>query len=143
MRSSRKHIFFILFLLLISITLIQSNINAEEPPKITIDTPKDTIFVNEGIEIKIMLSHAPNGLSGYNISISVSNPSIAKIIQLIPPEWAALQINGSISETSVWIKAVDLYEKIVPGSENITLASIILEGISKGIPYQFRRQVLR
>ena len=124
--------FLLIFLISIASVSPTNTINSEEPPKIIIDAPKDTIFVNESIKIKIMLSHAPNGLSGYKIFISISNSSIARISKLIPPRWAVLQLNGSISENTVWIGVADLNDRIIPGSENITLASIILEGISEG-----------
>jgi len=135
MKSTRSILFSIilLFALLIFAISMQSNLSAQEEPTLYIEASKDTIYVGENIEVNIMLSTAPNGLSGYNISISVSNSSIARIFKLKPPEWAALQVNGSISEGTVWIRVVDLYEKVQPGSGNIILASIVLEGLSEGV----------
>ena len=135
MKSSRDiffHVLFLFLLLLTPATYFQNDLGAEETSKLYIEAPKDTIYVDESIEIKIVLSEAPNGLSGYNISISIRNPSVVRTSRIIPPEWAALQTNGSISEDTVWIKVVDLYEKIQSGSENIILASIVLEGLSEG-----------
>lgn len=88
--------------------------------------------IGETATINITLSEAPNGLSGYNLSISLSNASVAEIISVSFPGWVTLYSNSSLPADSVWIKAVDLNDKIKSNDTNITLASITLICNGKG-----------
>ena len=88
--------------------------------------------IGETATINITLSEAPNGLSGYNLSISLSNASVAEIISVSFPAWATLHSNSSLPADSVWIKAVDLNDKIKRGEKNITLAILTVRGDNYG-----------
>ncbi len=99
------------------------------------------VRVSEGIvsgsepftNLSITLSEAPNGLSGYNITISLSNASIAEINSVDFPDWALLNSVGLLPAESVWIKAVDLQNSIIKGASNVILANVTLRGKSEGI----------
>ncbi|HEC76023.1 MAG TPA: hypothetical protein ENI33_02045 [Thermoplasmatales archaeon] len=80
----------------------------------------------------IILSEAPNGLSGYNLTISLYDSKIAIIKEVIFPPWATLYINSSLPSDSIWIKAVDLNNEIKEGATNIVLATIIFESKAEG-----------
>lgn len=80
--------------------------------------------VGSTIPVNVTLSEAPNGLSGYNITVSPENPNGAEIISVGYPEWASLHDNGSLPSDSVWIKATDLNENVQNGSLNIILATL-------------------
>ena len=88
--------------------------------------------IGETATINITLSEVPNGLSGYNLSISLSNASVAEIISVSFPNWATLYSNSSLPADSVWIKAVDLNDKIKRGEKNITLAILTVRGDDYG-----------
>jgi len=88
--------------------------------------------IGETATINITLSEAPNGLSGYNLSISLSNASVAEIISVSFPNWATLHSNSSLPADSIWIKAVDLNDKIKRGDKNITLAILKIRGDNYG-----------
>ena len=75
----------------------------------------------------------PNGLSGYNISISLSNSSVAEIEAIEFPEWALLHQNSSLPSSSTWIKAVDLNDEIRGGEKNVVLATITIKALNEGI----------
>ena len=74
----------------------------------------------------------PNGLSGYNITVSINNSSIAEIESIKFPSWATLHINSSLPSSSVWIKAVDLYKKVEKNAANITLVTLNIKGKQEG-----------
>lgn len=80
--------------------------------------------VGSTVLVNVTLSEAPNGLSGYNITVSPENPNGAEIISVGFPEWASLHDNGSLPSDSVWIKATDLNENVQNGSLNIILATL-------------------
>jgi PKD repeat protein len=74
------------------------------------------------------------GLSGYNVTISLSNGSTATIISVdFPGLGAALHNNSSVPSDSVWIKATDLNGTIKNGSSNIILARLGIRGEAPGI----------
>jgi PGF-pre-PGF domain-containing protein len=99
------------------------------------------VRVSEGIvsgsepftNLSITLSEAPNGLSGYNITISLSNASIAEIISVDFPDWALLNKVSLLPAESAWIKAVDLQNSIIKGANNVILANVTFRGKSEGI----------
>ena len=90
------------------------------------------IPLNSTNTINITLDSAPNGLSGYNISISLCNGSVAEITSIKFPAWATLHSNSSLPADSLWIKAADLNDKIKSGAKNITLVTITLRGDKQG-----------
>ena len=100
---------------------------------VSFNPPKIKIPPNSTNTINITLDSAPNGLSGYNISLSLSNGSIAEITSVEFLAWAGLHSNSTLPADSLWIKAVDLNDKIKSGATNITLATITLRGDKQGI----------
>lgn len=51
-------------------------------PTVSFNPPNVTISLNSTATMNLTLDKAPNGLSGYNISISLSNPSVAELTTL-------------------------------------------------------------
>ena len=74
----------------------------------------------------------PTGLSGYNITISISNSSIAEIESIEFPSWATLHVNSTLPSNSAWIKAVDLNKKIEANATNVTLVTINIKSEHEG-----------
>ena len=103
---------------------------ASSSPTLTVSDGQ-VYAIGETATINITLSKAPNGLSGYNISISLSNASVAEIISVSFPDWATLHSNSSLPADSAWIKAADINDKIKSG-ENITLAILTIRGDNYG-----------
>lgn len=99
---------------------------------ISFDTPKVNLTMNSIRALYLTLDSAPNGLSGYNITISLSNGSVAEIISVDFPAWATLQSNSSLPGDSVWLKAADLNNQIINGTANVLLATLTIRGDSLG-----------
>jgi len=76
--------------------------------------------------VNITLNTAPDGLSGYNLTISISNSTIADIQSFAYPIWVSLNDTSSLPSSIVWIKAVDLNNQIKPGATNISLGTLTL-----------------
>ena len=91
-----------------------------------IDTIGSTTTVN------ITLNEAPNGLSGYNLTVSLSKPSIAEIISVSYPSWATLHDNSTLPADSIWMKAADLLEQVESGATNIRLGALTFRGDEEG-----------
>jgi hypothetical protein len=82
--------------------------------------------------LNVMLSEAPNGLSGYNITVSLSNSGVAEIISVEFPGWASLNSNGSLPADSVFLKAADLNNQTKSGATNVLLATLTVRGDAQG-----------
>lgn len=82
--------------------------------------------------IPIILDSAPEGLSGCNISVSLSTMEVAEIVSVQYPDWVTLNDNSSVPADFIWIKVVDIGEAINPGAENITIALIGIRCDSAG-----------
>jgi parallel beta-helix repeat protein len=101
-------------------------------PNISFDTPRVNLSLNSTRKLNLTLDSAPGGLSGYNITISLSNASVAEIISVDYPVWAPLNLSSSLPGDSVWLKATDLSNSIQNGSRNILLATLNLRGDAPG-----------
>ncbi|UYZ39565.1 MAG: PKD domain-containing protein [Candidatus Methanospirare jalkutatii] len=99
---------------------------------ISFNPSRSIIGVGLTAEINLILDKAQNGLSGYNITVSLSNATVAEITSVSFPDWATLHSNSTLPADSLWIKATDLYDKIKSGAKNITLATITLRGDKQG-----------
>jgi hypothetical protein len=82
--------------------------------------------------IPITIDTVTNGLAGYTIDISVTNPSVAEIIAVEYPGWASLSTSSSLPASEVRLKAVDLNREIQAGANEIPIAIITLKSQSSG-----------
>ncbi|AKB34222.1 cell surface protein [Methanosarcina siciliae HI350] len=89
----------------------------------------DTVSV---ANLSFYLDQAPSGLSGYNLTLSISDPSVARITGVEFPSWVSLNNSSSLPADSVQIKAVDLTEKINAGDSNVSLGTVTVESLASG-----------
>ena len=91
------------------------------------------IQVGEAIELDLMLARSVEGIQRFDITISIENPSIARIqgVRGGVVSGAFFQV-ASQTEQSVRFRAVDLEGLIEPGAENLVLAEITLVGVTEG-----------
>ena len=78
--------------------------------------------------IKLTLSEVPGGLSGYNITVRLSNGSVAEIISVDFPGWATLKDNSTLPADAVWLEAVDLTDQIKRNATDVILATLTIRG---------------
>ncbi|AKB30311.1 cell surface protein [Methanosarcina siciliae T4/M] len=89
----------------------------------------DTVSV---ANLSFYLDQAPSGLSGYNLTLSISDPSVARITGVEFPSWVSLNNSSSLPADSVQIKAVDLTEKINAGDSDVSLGTVTVESLASG-----------
>jgi len=91
------------------------------------------IQVGEAIELDLMLVRSVEGIQRFDITISIENPSIARMQGgsggVISD--AFFQV-ASQTEESVRFRAVDLEGLVEPEAENLVLAKITLVGLKEG-----------
>ena len=90
----------------------------------------------ETTTISLFLDEAPDGLSGCNISVSLTDPEIGQIMSVSFPGWATMTDNTTLPSDMVWIKTVDMGPgdngNIVPGATDIPLGTLTLRGDAAG-----------
>lgn len=85
----------------------------------------------QSVEIPLTLTGVDAGISGYNLSLSLSDPAVAEITGLAFPEWAGLHTAGPTPADTTWMQAVDLAGKA--GTEtSIVLGTVTILGDSDG-----------
>jgi hypothetical protein len=79
-----------------------------------------------------MLDSVPKGLLGFNITISVLDPETTEITAVSFPDWGKWHMKSTIPSSSVWIKTIDLDNKVRSGGTNVLLGTITLTGKKVG-----------
>lgn len=79
------------------------------------------------VTVDLICDEFPQGLSGYNISVTVKNPSVGLISAVIFPDWAIPRSSSAVPAASVWAKAVDMTNYVKPGDRNVVLAHIMVK----------------
>ncbi len=88
---------------------------------------------NEGdtFEVPIVLSSAPNGISGFNLTVSLGNSGAARIVDIELPNYGLDDFN-IVSGSQTSIAVTDVNHLIEDGAGQTTLATVILEALSQG-----------
>jgi len=81
----------------------------------------------------LKLDEAPNGVVGYNVNLTIEDPSIARITRVDFPSWASLHSSEGLSEgKDVRLMAVDLLRRLEAGAMDVPLASVTIQGLING-----------
>jgi PKD repeat protein len=86
----------------------------------------------QSVTYSLLVSSLPQGLAGFNVSISLTDPSKGEITQVTLPAWAVLKRNSVLPADVLWIEGVDLGQAINAGATNVTLATITVRGDQTG-----------
>ena len=105
--------------------------NIAEAATPTLTAQSGNIAVGELVSIPIILSEAPDGVSGFDIIVSLSNASVGTIIDADISSMGLAQVTR-ISSSKVQLKAVDLGGAVDGGASNIVLATLSLQGTKRG-----------
>ena len=99
---------------------------------ISISPQTHSFDVGETREYQIILDAAPNGLSGYDMVVSLTTPGIAQITGVTYPSWALLNLPPSVPNQSVLIQAADIGKQVSAGATNVLLATLSIQGTGSG-----------
>ena len=87
--------------------------------------------VGEVGSVGITITGLTNGLSGYDLVISISDKVIAEVVDVELPEFGLADAK-KLSSSEVAIRAVDLKDIIPSGKEHALLATLKIQGIGLG-----------
>jgi hypothetical protein len=76
--------------------------------------------------------NAPTGLTGYDITATIQNSSVGRVLSASIPSWGVIQSISSTPSSSVTLIAVDLHDQIKPGATNVLLFTLEVEGLQSG-----------
>ncbi|AKB29105.1 cell surface protein [Methanosarcina siciliae T4/M] len=96
------------------------------------DPESSSVAENESTEINIVASNFPEGLSGYNLTVSIDDPDVAEIVDIDYPSWALITENSTLPGTSIYMKTVDLEDAVKEGAADVMLATLTVSGKEKG-----------
>lgn len=82
--------------------------------------------------IPVVLDRAPQGLSGFEITVGLTNTSVAEIVGVELPSWAGLSKTGSLPADTLVIRAADLNNMVRPSEHAITLCTLTVRGDVQG-----------
>lgn len=86
----------------------------------------------ETVSVPIILDSAPQGIAGYQITASLSNPAVATITAVEFPGWASLKTASSLPSSQVELKSVDLTQQVPLGAGGVTLATLTIRATAGG-----------
>ncbi|EMR74686.1 nitrous oxidase accessory protein [Thermoplasmatales archaeon SCGC AB-540-F20] len=87
------------------------------------------------VSYDLLLEYLQNGLSGYNITLSISNPSVASTVSIEFPSWAVINEHSSLPSDSSWMKAIDLNNDINGDVSNVLCANITIKALNAGTTF--------
>jgi hypothetical protein len=82
--------------------------------------------------VEVVMDEVPEGLAGFNITISVLDPEIAEITAVTLPDWCVVIEDPIVPSSSVTIEVIDLFKNKEPGATNVLLGTITLTGKKAG-----------
>jgi len=86
----------------------------------------------ETATVPIVLASAPNGISGYGLTVNLSDPSVAEIGAVAFPDWAGMKSGSPVPAGQVVLRAVDMSMQVPVGATNVTLATLTVKGRAAG-----------
>ncbi|MFB6252676.1 MAG: hypothetical protein ABEI27_13515 [Halobellus sp.] len=107
----------------------------------TAQSDQPTVVVTDGTTapdgtttVAVVLTDAPNGLSGYYLELAVGNGEVARIESASYPDRFGLTTGPEITAdgTAVTLEAADVDDAVGPSSTNVTLATVTIAGAASG-----------
>ncbi len=83
-------------------------------------------------EYAIILDEAPAGLSSYNITVTLTDPTVGEITSAAFPAWATENQTSTIPADSVTVFGRDFNEQVSAGATNISLATLTIRADAAG-----------
>ncbi len=93
----------------------------------------DSVAVDQTISLGLVLTNAPEGLSGFDVTVKVMDQEIAELLAAEFPHFElTLQTREPAQSQGLRLRAVDLRDAVPPGSSAVTLATLQLKGKKAG-----------
>lgn len=101
------------------------------PPTLLLDVANSNTGVGQEVEIQLLLSSAPTGISGFILDLEISDPQIAEIVSGTFPSFGLATVS-TLPAASAKMQAVDLSQIANPTSDEVLLATVKVKGKARG-----------
>ena len=102
--NSRSILKILVFLGLFALMI---GISSADSYRISVIPGNQSCYVGDTLEYQVILDDATLGLAGYEITVSLTNPSVAAITGVTFPAWAQMYLNTSVPAQSVTLTATN------------------------------------
>ncbi len=103
---------------------------------VSVELSDDSIASGGSTEADVVLGEAPGGVSGFDLSVEVSDTSVATIesVSVEGTEFSTVGESSSVSSdgSSATVEAADLSESVPDGTSDVALATVTLSGENPG-----------
>lgn len=117
---------------LLCLSLLVTGALATDAPTITVLPADNALDVGETTTVAVLLATMPTGLSGFNITVALTDPSVGELTAITYPSWAVMPENSSLPADTVYAQAVDLMGSVGAGATNVTLCTLTVRGDATG-----------
>jgi len=104
---------------------------AQAPDDPTVRVEDTSVAPEETTTVEVTLSDAPDGLSGYNLTLALDDSSTATLTNASTAGQFALT-NMTVSADTVTLSAVDTDDAVGPGATEVALGAVTLQGETAG-----------
>ena len=101
-------------------------------PTLSLVPVSNNVPIGQNSQYQLVMNSLPNGLSGYDLVITLADSNIGKIVNVTYPAWAGLYNTSTLPANSVKISAVDVNYLIQSGSSNTVIALVTVRGDAPG-----------
>jgi hypothetical protein len=100
----------------------------------TVRVVGETVETDGTARVHVVLTAAPDGLSGYSLELSLGNPDVAHVEGAGYPESFGLTTEAEVGADgrTVTLEAADLEGNVEPGASNVTLARVEIASEAAG-----------
>jgi len=94
----------------------------------TLSVGDATVTAGETTTVEVALSAIPSGLSGFNVTVALSNPEIATITDATVDGYTLSETTVSADGSTVRLKGIDAQKQYQSGDGRINLATVTVRG---------------
>jgi len=104
------------------------------PPDEQVTAQNATVGADERTNLSVVLTEAPDGLAGFELTVELDTPGVANVTGVAYPDRFGLRTEPRIGtdRQSVTVEAADLNDSVGPGGTDVTLATVGLTGDEGG-----------
>ena len=117
--------------LLAAIIAAPTAAGSDEP---TVRVVGETVETDDTATVHVVLTAAPDGLSGYSLDLSLGDPNVARVEGAGYPDSFGLTTDAEVGVDgrTVTLEAADLEDNVEPGASNVTLARVEMASETAG-----------
>jgi hypothetical protein len=103
----------------------------QDAPVVTVEDA--SVQPGETVTVNLSLTRAPQGLAGYNLTVTVTDPATATVTGVSAPSQFQISPTAVLRDGTVAnVEAVDLSGNVEPGASDVPLGTVTLRGETDG-----------